>query len=208
METAKVKLDPKKTALITIDMINAMLDKNGRGGEWGLWKYCEEHEIGKKVAQALEICRKHDVFRVHVQHTLRPGAIGKPDVGIWKAFMELGCAEDGTWDQDFIAEAKPQLSPREIIVKKYRASGFYHTDLDRILRNMGINSLIFCGCISCFCVNGTIMSAMDLDYLMTVLSDCVVSPNVEVTETLSKHIWPLLGCNVISVSHLEEALSG
>jgi ureidoacrylate peracid hydrolase len=206
MESVQVKLDPRKTALITIDMINAMLEEKGRGGVWELWKFCDEHNIGKNVARSLEICRKHDVFRVHIQHVLRPGAVGKPDVGIWKAFMEMGCGEEGTWDDDFISDAKPQLGPREIIVQKHRASAFFDTDLDRILRNLGINSLIFQGCISSFCVNGSIMSALDLDYLMTVLPDCVVSPNVEVTDTLSKHIWPLLGCNVISVSQLEEAL--
>jgi ureidoacrylate peracid hydrolase len=49
-----------------------------------------------------------------------------------------------TWNTDVIGELRPQ--PQDVVLYKRRFSGFYQTELDDILRSLGIKNLIFTGC--------------------------------------------------------------
>ena len=59
---------------------------------------------------------------------------------------------------------------------KHRFSGFYQTELDDILRGLGIRDLIFTGCTTSVCVDSTIRDAMFRDYRCVLLADCVGEP--------------------------------
>jgi nicotinamidase-related amidase len=52
---------------------------------------------------------------------------------------------------------------------KHRFSGFYQTELDDILRRLGIRNLIFTGCTTSVCVDSTIRDAMFRDYRCELL---------------------------------------
>jgi nicotinamidase-related amidase len=71
----------------------------------------------------------------------------------------------------------PQLYPRpgEVVVDKPGKGAFCATDLDLILHNSGIRSLIVCGVTTEVCVNTTVREANDRGYECVVLSDCVGS---------------------------------
>jgi len=72
----------------------------------------------------------------------------------------------------------PELAPaaREIVVSKHRYSGFFETDLDRILRSLGVTTLIVTGCTTSVCVESTIRDAMFRDYTCLLLTDCTAEP--------------------------------
>lgn len=59
---------------------------------------------------------------------------------------------------------------------KHRFSGFDETDLDAILKKMGVKYLIFTGCTTSVCVESTIRDAMFRDYLCVLLADCTGEP--------------------------------
>jgi ureidoacrylate peracid hydrolase len=79
-----------------------------------------------------------------------------------------------TWNTDIVPALKPDGG--NLIVYKTRYSGFYATELDARLRDMGIKNLIITGCTTSICVESTVRDAMFRDYLCVLLADCMAEP--------------------------------
>jgi ureidoacrylate peracid hydrolase len=79
-----------------------------------------------------------------------------------------------TWNTHIVDELAPE--PSDIIVPKHRFSGFYETDLDLILRGLGVKYLVFTGCTTSVCVESTLRDAMFRDYCCLLLADCTAEP--------------------------------
>ena len=67
----------------------------------------------------------------------------------------------------------PGLEPLdgELVVKKYRSSGFWGTNLDMLLRSNGIKSVVVTGCTTEGCVESTARDAMFSDYYVVIVTD-------------------------------------
>lgn len=79
-----------------------------------------------------------------------------------------------TWGTDIVPQLKPQGG--DIVIYKTRFSGFYQTDLDSILKQLGKKYLIIAGCTTSICVESTVRDAMFRDYSPVVLEDCTADP--------------------------------
>jgi ureidoacrylate peracid hydrolase len=79
-----------------------------------------------------------------------------------------------TWNKDIVPELKPQ--PGDDVIYKTRFSGFFETDLDTRLRNLGTKHLVITGCTTSICVDSTVRDAMFRDYLCVLLADCMSEP--------------------------------
>ena len=86
----------------------------------------------------------------------------------------------GTWGAEIIDELKPQ--PGDITIKKQRYDGFFGTNLDLILRTLGIRYLLFIGTATNICVESTIRHAYFLDYFPILVSDAVRQLGPDVTQ--------------------------
>lgn len=78
-------------------------------------------------------------------------------------------------------EVVPELAPREgehVVIKK-RLTGFYATDLDLLLRSLGVDTVVITGINTNTCVAGTAYDAMHRDYKVIVVGDCVASGHGE-----------------------------
>ena len=100
-----------------------------------------------------------------VEHTRRASwlAGGKP--------LSPGCAEE-------ISDAMPAEfgdDPRDYHVRKPRYSAFFHTELDLLLRRLGVTRLLLAGTTTPNCIRTTCYDAISLDYSVAVLSDCTSS---------------------------------
>jgi nicotinamidase-related amidase len=71
-------------------------------------------------------------------------------------------------------EIIPELAPLpgETIIDKATKGAFCQTELDLVLRNKGVHSLVFTGVTTDVCVSTTMREANDLGYECLVLSDC------------------------------------
>lgn len=75
----------------------------------------------------------------------------------------------GSWDGKVIDELAP--ADDEIWLPKSSSSVFVSTNIDYLLRNLGIRQLIICGLVTDQCVESAIRDACDLGYLVTQVSD-------------------------------------
>jgi ureidoacrylate peracid hydrolase len=79
-----------------------------------------------------------------------------------------------TWNTNVLNELTPQAD--DTVIYKHRYSGFFETNLDAILRQMGAKYLIVTGCTTSVCVESTIRDAMYRDYACVLLEDCTGEP--------------------------------
>lgn len=80
-------------------------------------------------------------------------------------------------------ETPPEVTPQEgdYVVLKPRFSAFFHTELDLILRRLGVDTVLLAGTTTPNCIRSTFYDALSLDYDAVVLSDCTssVTPAVQ-----------------------------
>jgi len=91
---------------------------------------------------------------------------------------------EGGWGAAIVNGLEPDQ--RDIRVTKYRFSGFWDTPLDSILRNLGVQTLLFAGVNADQCVMSTLQDAMFLGYDCILVEDCVgtTSPDYCMQATL------------------------
>jgi nicotinamidase-related amidase len=78
-------------------------------------------------------------------------------------------------------EVDPRLEPRagERIVEKQWASGFFKTDLDESLRELGVDSLVVTGLTTSGCVRATAVDGLQYDYKVVVPAEAVGDRNLD-----------------------------
>jgi biuret amidohydrolase len=72
---------------------------------------------------------------------------------------------------ELVAELQPR--PDEHFIQKRRYSVFFGTDLEIILRGMGVTSLVLVGGLTDVCVHYTFVDAHQRDFFVRVVTDCV-----------------------------------
>lgn len=181
--------EPSTAAVIVVDMQNDFGAKGGMFERAGI----DISGIQKVVAptsRVLAAARKVGMKVVYLRMGYSPDLadLGPPDAPNRVRHMKLGVgktvkAPDGsdsrvlvrdTWNTEIVSELKPVAG--DILVWKTRFSGFYNTDLDGILKKLGVRHLIFTGCTTSICVESTVRDAMFRDYLCVLLSDCMSEP--------------------------------
>lgn len=74
-----------------------------------------------------------------------------------------------SWGAALVDELRP--APCDVVVHKHRMSGFWDTELDSILRNLGITTLLFAGVNADQCVLATLVDAACIGYDVVLLED-------------------------------------
>lgn len=169
-------------------------------------------EIVKPIDQFHLACRDFGVPVIHVRTILRKG--GVDDVRGMKAAWRLtfplhvgpipnsdeSAIEGSRWTQ-FATEVKPQDM---IVQTKKRLSVFYPTDLDFLLRNMDVRTLVLNGGFTDCCVLNAAFEGSNYGYNIVVVRDLVRGTNEEVEEAALKIISLHLGVVVDAADLLAE----
>ena len=83
----------------------------------------------------------------------------------------------GSWDAQILAEIAP--SEDEMVFRKTSSSVFISTNIDFVLRNLGVRSLIVAGMMTDQCVESAARDACDLGYLVTLVTDACTTTSAE-----------------------------
>ncbi|GJE29422.1 cysteine hydrolase family protein [Methylobacterium organophilum] len=128
---------------------------------------------------------------IHVRSTLRAGGvddIAGRSPSAWRLVFPLHVGAIGNADAHAIqgtrwTEFVTEVEEGDLIVEsKKRLSAFYPTDLDFLLRNMGVRNLVLNGCLADCCVLNTAFDASNLGYQVSVARDLVAGTNPELEE--------------------------
>lgn len=106
----------------------------------------------------------------------------------------------GTKGAEVIVEL--ELSKEDYVVPKRRYSSFFHTDLDLLLQELKIDSVILTGLHTHMCVRHTAADAYQLGYNVIVASDATDSFTKEDYDYGIKYLQDVYGAKVYSVEEL------
>jgi len=184
-----IEINIGKTAVIVVDMQNDFGAKGGMFDRAGI-DISGIQKVVDPTARVLAAARQAGIKIVYLKMGYRPDLsdLGAPDSVNRVRHLRLGVGETirdpngresrilirDTWNTDIVPDLKPQAD--DLIVYKTRFSGFYETDLDARLKQMGIKHLIITGCTTGICVDSTVRDAMFRDYLCVLLADCMSEP--------------------------------
>jgi biuret amidohydrolase len=180
-EPYEFEFDPATTALVIIDMQRDFVEPGGFGDALGN-DVSQLQAVIAPCRRMLDAARKAGMLVIHTREGHSPHLADCPPSKIvrGRGAKRIGDAGPmgrilirGEHGHDIISELAPQAG--EVVVDKPGKGAFWATDLDHILHNHGIRSLLVCGVTTEVCVNTTVREANDRGYECAVLADCVGS---------------------------------
>jgi nicotinamidase-related amidase len=180
-EPYELEFDPQTTALLIIDMQRDFVMPGGFGEALGNDVTPLQATIAptKKV---LEAARRLGLLIVHTREGHRPDLTDCPPTKLVRGRGKTRIGDPGPMGRILVRgevghDIVPELYPKpgEPVIDKPGKGAFYATDLELILRDRGIKTLIVCGVTTEVCVNTSVREANDRGYECVVLEDCVGS---------------------------------
>jgi nicotinamidase-related amidase len=157
-----------------------------------------------RTANVLQCARDAGIPVLYTRVCYRPGY---PDLivncPLHKATVEQTALVDGSRGASIIAELAPQAD--DIVINHRRVTAFYGSDLNTILRNLGIKTLVIAGVATNITVEGTAREANNEGYDVIVLSDCCAAASVEIHRA-SLETLGLLTTGIINADDFLQAL--
>ncbi|MFA5347591.1 MAG: isochorismatase family cysteine hydrolase [Methanoregula sp.] len=129
------------------------------------------------IPRILEVLRQFRAGNHPVFHVLRVHRRDGSDVEIFRQdlFKKQPFAVEGTPGAQVVDELLPAAG--EYVIHKTRMSAFIGTELDLMLRNLGITELIVTGIQTPNCIRTTVFDAVAYNYRVTLIEDAVGARN-------------------------------
>ena len=150
-----------KPVLIVIDMLNDYLSE---------WESGRRERLVQAIRALVSEMRKASLPVIWVRQEFAPD--------LRDAYPEMRAkgiqiAIKGTEGCQILQELSPRSSDRVIVKKRY--SAFFGTELDRILGEIGPDTLILAGINTHACIRMTAIDAYQRDWPVILASDCIDS---------------------------------
>ena len=177
-----IEIDLARSALVVVDMQNDFCHPRGWFGQKGISVKPMRRPI-EAIAALLPVWRATGAPVVWLNWGVRPDRLNLSPTVQFKGKRSAqgvgyaeASAEDrglsvvaGEWGAQVIDELT--VAPQDITVFKHRLSGFWDNELDSILRQQGITTLLFAGVNTDRCVFSSLQDAGFLGYDCVLLSD-------------------------------------
>jgi len=183
-----VPIDPAHAALLIVDVQNYCAHPDGAGShnlelQQRRYLFGNVREIVLPNLRLLQsACRRAHIEVVYaaVENMTRDGRDRSLDYKISDIDVPRG-----SWDAQVLDEIAPAAD--EMIFRKTSSSVFISTNIDYVLRNLGVRSLIVAGMMTDQCVESAVRDACDLGYLVTLVTDACT------TDSAERHEQSLIG---------------
>ena len=179
-EPFDLEFDPACTALVMIDFQRDFMLPKGFGELLGNDVSLVRTTI-EPAKRVLRAARDAGLLVIHTREGHRPDLSDCPPAKLTRG-GETFIGTDGPMGRILVRGEEghdiiPELYPiaGEPVIDKPGKGAFYATDLDLILRDRAIRTLVFCGVTTEVCVNTTMREANDRGFECVVLADCVGS---------------------------------
>ena len=174
-----------KTAVIVIDMINDFVT--------GVFKSDRAAKIIPNIKALLDYTRKQKVPIVYATDAHVPNV--DPEFDVW-----VSHAVAGSRGAEIIDELKPHKGDFRVLKRKY--SAFQGTDLDQLLRELKIDTVILTGVVTDICIQHTAADAFFRGYKIIVPKDCVEAVDAKTQEEAIRYIKKAYGPEITTSKEL------
>jgi nicotinamidase-related amidase len=181
-------LDPRRTALIVVDMTVFQCDKDApagvahslhrAGGKASEFYFDSMSRVVPTIRNLLEFSRNTAIQVIYL--TLGPYLSTEREMPYFLRSQTRGFRLDGGqaeisggYQFEVIPDLRPQ--PGDLVIHKLTASGFIGTSLDVVLRNLGVDTVALTGAATHACVEATARSAADLGYKVVLIEDACLT---------------------------------
>ncbi|MBE6035256.1 MAG: cysteine hydrolase [Clostridiales bacterium] len=214
-EWPDIEVDPKKTALLIVDMQKEFVSREiGESiqfremGEWERWLPFHDRLDGIVIpnnVKLLEYFREKNMAVTFGRIAcLRPDGEDRTPVQKtegWNGIFLYVNSEEA----EMIDELKPL--PSEIVVNKTTDSVVSGTNYSRLIRNLGIETVVVTGIVTDQCVAGTVRGLADDGFKVICVEDACAAACMELHDAELK-IMNNLYCNVLSTEETIDVLEG
>ncbi|WP_447553946.1 cysteine hydrolase family protein [Vreelandella sp. EE22] len=198
-----ITVDLARSALVVVDMQNDFCHSDGWFATSGI-DIAYSQKVIPNIALLLESARALKILVIHLHWGVRADTCELSSAqmmfgnqfGQRPGYGELAGAGHpvlvrGEWGAQPIEALAPL--PSELVVYKNRFSGFWHSELDAILRRLDITTLLFAGINTERCVMATLQDASFLGYHTVVMEDAVATPSPAASQAAFTLIRALYG---------------
>jgi len=175
----------KKTAVVVIDMINDFVT--------GVFKSQRAAKIIPNIKRILDFARKQRVPIIYATDAHLPNV--DTEFEVWGPH-----AVRGSWGAEIIDQLKPEKGDFRILKRKY--SAFQGTDLDMLLRELKVGTLILTGVVTDICIQHTAADAFFKGYRIIVPQDCVEAVDASTQNAALKFLRKAYGCEITTTNGL------
>jgi ureidoacrylate peracid hydrolase len=185
--THAMKLRPGRACLLVIDMQNEFLEEEGSI----FFHYAAE--VVPNIKRTLHAARKANIpviFTGHVHSD--PRLDGGLTAEWWPEIKKGRCLIAGTRGVEIHSALRPL--EHEKIVWKHRYSAFYNTDLETILRCLGVTDLIITGVLTNVCCESTARDAFFRDFRVFIPADATATTEPELHVASLKNLAYAFAC--------------
>lgn len=199
METSVLKRDPDTlnhapdkadTALLLIDVIN---DLEFDGGE-------------DLLVHAMPMAERLAALKRRAKEAGIPAIYTNDNFGRWRSdFPSLvqSCLEEGVRGREMVKLLKPEEDDYFILKPKH--SAFFQTNLDILLKYLGVETLILTGVAGDICVLFTANDAYMRDFRVVAPEDCIASEDVNNNRNALTIMQRVLKAEITSSTELKFA---
>jgi nicotinamidase-related amidase len=180
-EPSPVTIDLARTALVIIDMQRDFLEPGGFGAALGN-DVTQLQRAVPPLRAVLGAARAAGILVIHTREGHRPDLSDAPPLKVERGDPALRIGAPGPMGRILIRgepghDIIPELYPvaGEPVIDKPGKGAFCQTDLELMLRNRGIETLLVSGVTTEVCVNTTVREANDRGFRCIVISDCCAS---------------------------------
>jgi nicotinamidase-related amidase len=177
-EPEALSIDVARTALLIIDMQRDFLEPGGFGASLGN-DVARLHAVIAPCKRLLTTARRKRMLVVHTREGHRSDLSDAPRAKLERGTPDLRIGAPGPMGRILIRgepghDIVPELYPLpdEPVVDKPGKGAFYATDLQAILSNRNVDTLIVCGVTTEVCVHTTVREANDRGHRCLVPADC------------------------------------
>ena len=214
MDMGEIVIDPKKTALLVIDMQHVFITRPDYGDNpteaekremerWEPFYRTIDDVVIPNNQRILETFRRKgmEVAFAKIQCQKKNGAdrsLDQKATGYNELLLPPGTPS---------AEIVPQLTPREdeIVVTKTTDSALTGTPLRLWFHNMGIDTVVCTGVLTDQCVSGTVRSLADESFKVWLIEDACMASTQKIQDN-ELEILNNIYCHVINTEELLQAL--
>jgi nicotinamidase-related amidase len=183
-----------KTALLVMDVQRGIVTR-----------FSDDPGYLERLSRAITSARAAQIPVIYVVVSFRTG---HPEISPRNRSFAAAAAAGGFAHDDPATDVHPAVAPQpgDILVTKRRVSAFTGSDLEVVLRSLGVSTLVLTGIATSGVVLSTLRQAADLDYQLVVLADACLDADSEVHRVLTEKVF-IRQAEVLTVADWEAGLT-